>query len=133
MQGGWTEYYFDVSDYAGGNIYLRFRLYADTQDAFWITKGTAPPYASVNMAGWYIDDVAIVKTDTPAIQTKLTLEAWENQFSLASCPWVYTWDGSNYVKEQRCLFYSRGAGAEYTDFYKLNKPLEATNDKYLLQ
>jgi hypothetical protein len=133
MQGGWTEYYFDVSDYAGGNIYLRFRLYADTQDAFWITKGTAPPYASVNMAGWYIDDVAIVKTDTPAIQTKLTLEAWENQFSLASCPWVYTWDGSNYVKDNDVYSTARGAGAEYTDFYKLNKPLEATNDKYLLQ
>ena len=51
------------------------------------------------MAGWYIDDLAIIIAETPTIETILTLEAWEDQYAYASCPWVYTWDGEEYVKD----------------------------------
>ncbi len=133
MQGEWTEYYFDVSNYAGGNLYLRFRLYADYQDAFWIEKGGPPPYSSVNMAGWYIDDIAVVVSETPATQVTLTLEAFENQYELASCPWIYTWDGETYVKDNDVYSTARGSDKEYTDYYALTKPLVATSGQYRLQ
>jgi len=133
MQGDWTEYYFDVSDYAGGNIYLRFRLYADYQDAFWIKNGGPPPYSSVNMAGWYIDDLAIIITGTPTIQTTLTLEAWENQGALASCPWVYTWNGEEYMRDNDVYSTARGETKEFTDYYTLNNPLVSENGQYLLE
>ncbi|MFX1306912.1 MAG: PKD domain-containing protein, partial [Promethearchaeota archaeon] len=140
MQGEWTEYYFDISNYAGGNIYLRFRLYVDTQEAFWIEKGYGPPYGGqyppdvdINMAGWYIDDLAIIITETPPIQTTLTLEAWENQYPLASCPWVYTWNGEEYLMDNDVYSTARGATKEYTDYYKLNNPLVTENGKYLLE
>jgi bacillopeptidase F len=67
MLSGWSDYYFDVSDYAGGNIYLRFRCRADGTDYFYIS--------SYNMAGLYIDDIAIMITPAPAIETTVTLEA----------------------------------------------------------
>ncbi len=125
MSGNWGEYYFDVSDYAGGDVYLRFRLRADGSDyAF---------YDSRNMAGLYIDDIAIIIVESPAIKTKLTLEAWEDQYAYASCPWVYTWDGSEYIKDNDIYSTARGAGNEYTDYYKLNKQLVESNGKYLLK
>jgi len=133
MQGTWTEYYFDVSDYAGGDIYLRFRLYVDVQEAFWIEKGGPPPYPSVNMAGWYIDDLAIEIAETPAIETTLTLEVWEDQYAYASCPWVYTWNGEEFVKDNDVYSTARGEAKEFTDYYTLNKPLVPKDGQYLLE
>jgi hypothetical protein len=140
MLGTWTEYYFDISDYTGGNIYLRFRLYVDVQEAFWIEKGYGPSYGGqydpsvdINMAGWYIDDLAIEITETPTIQTTLTLEAWEDQYAYASCPWVHTWNGEEYVKDNDVYSTARGQTLEFTDYYTLNKPLVSENGQYLLE
>lgn len=125
MQGQWTEYYFDVSDYAGGNIYIRFRLRADGYDAF--------ISSSYNMAGLYIDDVAIMIYTAPPIETTVTLEAWEDQSAYASCPWVYTWDGSEYVKDNDVYSTARGPTKEFTDYYTLNKPLVPEDEQYSVQ
>ncbi|MFW9969726.1 MAG: PKD domain-containing protein [Candidatus Odinarchaeota archaeon] len=133
MQGCWTEYYFDISDYAGGYIYLRFKLYVDSQEAFWIEKGAPPPYSSINMAGWYIDDLAIITTTTPTIKTTLTLEAFEDQYMYASCPWVYTWNSEEYMKDNDVYSTARGETKEFTDYYTLNNPLVSENGQYLLE
>lgn len=125
MQGAWTEYYFDVSSYAGGNLYLRFRCYADGSDAFQQT-----PY---NMAGLYVDDVAVTIADAPITKTLMTLRAYENQSSYSSCPWICPWDGAEYVKDNDIYSTARGKAAEYRDFYKLSKAPVAQDGKYLLQ
>jgi hypothetical protein len=122
MQGGWTEYDFNVSNYAGGNIYLRFRCYADLSD-----------YAFVDpkdMSGFYIDDVAITISTAPATTTTLCLEAWEDPSSGASCPWVFTWDGSNYVSDNDIYSTARSAAKEYTDYYNLSQPVTPKNGVY---
>ena len=125
MLGGWTEYYFDVSDYAGGNIYLRFRCRGDSVDYF-----DSTPY---NMAGLYIDDVAILIYTAPPTKTILTLEAWEDQSSYASCPWVCPWDGSEYVLDNDIYSTARGPAKEFRDYYTMNKPLLPKDGEYSLE
>ena len=124
MLGVWTEYYFDVSDYAGGDIYLRFRCYADNGDSF------VGPY---NMDGLYIDDVAVMIYTAPATQTVLTLEAWEDQYAYASCPWVSPWDGSEYVPDNDIYSTARGPAKELRDYYTMNKPLLPKDGEYSLE
>jgi parallel beta-helix repeat protein len=118
MLGGWTEYYFDVSSYAGGNIYLRFRCYSDGSNAG---------------AGLYKDDVAVSIAEAPLVRTTVTLEAWEDQAAYASCPWVYTWNGTEYVKDNDIYSTARGPQNEYVDYYNISKPLEALDGSYYLQ
>ncbi len=64
-----------------------------------------------------------------------TLEA--NEASIAppslSCPWVYTWDGSSYVKDNDIYSVARYPFGEYRDSYTLRKPLVSDNGKYKLQ
>jgi PKD repeat protein len=129
MQGSWSAYDFDITNYAGGPIYLRFRLYTDNEDPF---KQSTP-----NMAGLYIDDVKITLCDSSAEKTTLTLEAWEEQNSPSgwfnvSCPWVFSWNGSGFVQDNDIYSTARGINQEYTDYYKLNTPLVPADGKYLL-
>lgn len=125
MSGDWTEYWFDVSNYAGGTIYLRYKLHADSSNAF--------SQSAYNMAGLYIDDIAIIISDKPATTTTLTLNAYEDQSSWASCPWIYFWDGTSFVKDNDVYSTARGKTNEYTDYYTLKGPVLADNDKYVLK
>ena len=125
MSGEWTDYYFDVSEYADGDIYLRFRLYTDSWDAF-----DQSPY---NMAGLFIDDVAITIYDVPATKTEVKLVASEDSSSFASCPWVYTWNGTDFEKDNDVYSTARGQTSEYRDYYTLDKSLTPKDEKYLLQ
>ena len=59
------------------------------------------------------------------------MEAYE--YYSASCPWVFTWDGNNYVKDNDIYSVARYTSGEYTDYYALNKPLKLTNGNYLLR
>lgn len=132
MQGGWNEYVFDISSYAGDTIHLRFRCTTDNQDNF------DPPSVPYNMAGLYVDDIAITVVDAPGIKKIITFEGSENQSSIASCPWLLVKDGmtgKNSFKQENDIYSTaRGAGAEYTDFYQLNTFLEANeNGKYILK
>ncbi|CAJ37319.1 fibronectin type III domain-containing protein [Methanocella arvoryzae] len=122
MSGEWTGYYFDVSEYSGQDIYLRFRLYADNNDYFLST-----PY---NMAGFYIDDVAVVISEAPATRTALTLEASEDLSISASCPWVGSWDGSGYRLDNDVYSTARGPAQEYVDYYLLNAATVPRDGKY---
>jgi len=63
--------------------------------------------------------------------TILTLEAWEEDSS--SCPWVYTWDGSEFVRDNDIYSVARYEEGEYTDYYVLQKPLVADDGSYLLE
>ncbi|MCJ7742930.1 MAG: immune inhibitor A, partial [Methanoregula sp.] len=125
MQGTWTEYWFDVSNYAGGNIYLRFKLHADGGDAF--------EQSAYNMAGLYVDDVAIIIADKPASPMTLTLEAYEDQTSWASCPWIYSWNGAVFVKDNDVYSTARGKTKEFIDYYTLNGPVVPENGQYVLK
>jgi hypothetical protein len=133
MQGGWNEYSFDISEYAGNAVYLRFRCYADNLNSF------EPPTIPVNTAGLYIDDIAITVTDAPTIKKILTFEGNEFQNSIASCPWIYVQDGKNkknetkYKQENDIYSTARGSGREYVDFYQLKKDLTANNGKFVFK
>lgn len=66
---------------------------------------------------------------------QLELEAWEENpdSGYVSCPWIYCWNGSNYVADNDVYSTARGADREYTDFYTLQKPLFEMNGEYLLE
>ncbi len=122
MQGGWNNYEFDVSEYAGGSFYLRFRCTADDQNEF------SPPEAPQNMAGFYVDDIAITVTDAPTIKKTLTFEGTEYQEATASCPWIYIQGKKKYEQENDIYSTAKGSSREYTDYYHLNKALSADKD-----
>ncbi len=117
MGGGWKVYEFDISTYAGKNIFLRFRAYEGDRQAF---------------PGLYIDDIAITVYDNPGgSKVTLTLEAREQ--ADGSCPWVYTWDGTQFSKDNDIYSVARYPGGEYTDYYLLQKPLVSWNGSYHLE
>jgi hypothetical protein len=141
MQSGWNEYVFDISAYAGGVIYLRFRCVTDGENTF------SPPEVPQNMAGFYIDDIAITLSQAPTTKKIFTFEGSESQNTIASCPWILiprkkgqTDNGkgtsqnltnnqnvnSGYVEENDIYSTARGNAKEYTDFCQLinNLPVE---------
>ncbi len=63
--------------------------------------------------------------------TTVTLEAWEDPEG--SCPWVFTWNGSEYVQDNDVYSTARGADKEFTDYYTLNKPLVPKDGEYSLE
>ena len=114
MAGGWNRYEFDISNYIGGNIYLKFFIVDEGYDR-----------------GFYVDDISIAAFEYTSHKRTLTLEA--NESSEGSCPWIYTWDGSKYVANNDIYSTARYAGSEYRDYLALAKPLIAENGKYKLQ
>ncbi len=126
MQGGWNEYSFDVSDYAGDSIFLRFKYRTDDINEF------NPPEVPYNMAGLYIDDIAVIVAQAPKMKTEITFEGWEFQSEYASCPWIFPWNGSKYVKDNDLFSTARGPSLEFTDYYLLNKKLLPENNQYSL-
>jgi len=130
MQGGWNEYDYDISDHGGDTVLLRFRCITDDQNTFDPGDGI-----SYNMAGLYVDDIAITVTDAPSSRKILTFEGSEDQSSYASCPWIFV-QGKNGVYQQENDIYStaRGISKVYTDFYRLNTGLSAkNNNKYVFK
>ncbi len=114
MAGGWQRYEFDISNYNGGDIYLKFYI---------IDNGSK--------RGFYVDDISISAFTKPAVTKILTLEA--NESSNGSCPWIYTWDGSGYTANNDIYSTARYAGSEYRDYLALAKPLVPENGQYKLQ
>lgn len=116
MSGGWQRYVFNVSEYAGKNVNIRFRVYMQDTDP-----------------GLYIDDVAFTVEDVPSPSVLLTLEANEDPAASASCPWVYTWDGSGFVRDNDIYSVARYPAGEMHDYYLLQKPLVAQGNQYKLE
>ena len=65
--------------------------------------------------------------------TIVTLEAYESQDEEASCPWVFTWNGSEYVRDNDVYSTARGAAKEFTDYYTISKPLLPSDGNYSLE
>lgn len=127
MQGGWNEYVFDISAYAGGSIYLRFRCFADNVDNF------DPPDIPDNMAGFYVDDIAITVADAPLIKQILTFEGSEDQSSIASCPWIAIRNKQGDFEDENDVYsVARGSEKEYTDFYQIKTEMKKNNDDQFL-
>ncbi len=120
MSGGWQRYEFDVTSYAGGNLYLRFIA----NKAY--SSGGATP-------GLYVDDVAVTIRTKPDAPTIFTLVGYEDPSSFSSCPWVHTWDGTKFVRDNDIFPVGRYPNGEYTDHYLLQKPLVARDGRYDLE
>lgn len=120
MAGGWQHYEFDVSSYAGGNLYLKWRLYL--------------PSGYGNVPGIYLDDIAVTIYDSAGAAPVFSLEAWEDPSSSASCPWVFPWNGSEYMQDNDIYSVARGEDSKQRDSYLLQKPLALdANGQYKLQ
>ncbi|HUU46391.1 MAG TPA: hypothetical protein VM118_11735, partial [Acidobacteriota bacterium] len=63
----------------------------------------------------------------------LTLEAFEDPASTASCPWVFPWNGSEYVADNDVYSTARGSAREFTDYYTLTEPLVPKDGQYTLE
>ncbi len=119
MSGEWQRYEFDISDKAGGNLFLKFRAY----------EGDYSP----DYPGFYVDDVAITVYEGSGAKKSFTLRAMEDTSPYASCPWVYPWDGTDFVRDNDIYSVARLANREYTDFYLLQKDLVAQENVYRLE
>ena len=80
-----------------------------------------------------LSSVLITNPAVASPTTTVTLEAYESQDSDASCPWVFTWNGSEYVKDNDVYSTARGAAKEFTDYYTLNKPMLPKDGYYSLE
>ena len=115
MNSDWAEYDFNVSNYAGGNLYLRWHVSMDSADQYVNNP--------VFDAGLYIDDVAVTIVDEPSNQILMTMTGNEDQSTVASCPWLYSWDGKQYVQDNDVYSVARRKAGEYTDYYRIMQPL----------
>jgi hypothetical protein len=121
----WHKYEFTLDpNYRDTTIYLRFRVGIISRIPLYFCDGANP------VSGVYFDDIAISMLDTSESPRLFTLEAWEDTSSSASCPWVAPWNGSEFVLDNDVYSVARGAGSEYTDFYRLMKPLEPEDGVY---
>jgi len=77
--------------------------------------------------------VTVTVAEAASSTTIVSLEAYESQDVDASCPWVFTWNGSVYVRDNDVYSTARGAEKEYTDYYTLNKPLLPKDGNYSLE
>ena len=74
-------------------------------------------------------------TSSDAQDIQLEVEAWEPNpdSGWVSCPWVYCWNGSDYVADNDVYSTARTSNREYTDYYTLQKPLVEKNGEYSLE
>ncbi len=79
-----------------------------------------------------LSPVLITNPAVASPTTTVTLEAWEDPDDY-SCPWVFTWNGSEYVKDNDVYSTARGAAKEFTDYYTLNKPMLPKDGYYSLE
>jgi hypothetical protein len=124
----WRRYEFSIpSSYTGGDIYLRFRAYVPYAQTYFYCGGVN------DLAGFYIDDIAITSYNIDVPDKLLTLEAWEDPSAYASCPWIAPWTGMGFEADNDIYPVARYAAGEYTDYYKLMLPLVDTEGAYRLE
>lgn len=126
----WKKYEFTLDpSYAGGPVYLRFRAAVPYPGATFYCGGGGLS----ELSGFYVDDIAITVFETSGTRKVFTLEAYEDNSTWASCPWVAPWTGKTYEADNDIYTVARGAANEYTDAYRVMKPLIAVNGVYPLQ
>ena len=65
------------------------------------------------------------------VTTTMTLEAYEDPSG--SCPWVFVWDGSEYIADNDVYSTARAAEKEFTDYYTLREPMLPKDGDYSLE
>ena len=121
----WKKYVYDVTSFAGGPLYLQFECKEPEGGDYWYGS---PPH---DMAGWYIDDVSVVKIDGVAHQVQMALEGYEDPSATASCPWLVYTQADTTVKENDVYSVARSPAAEFTDYLPLeNGAPQAVNGVY---
>lgn len=122
---GWRSYEITLDpSYGGGNVYLRFRA---------AVKSTSPTFycgGATDLSGFYVDDIAITLYQTSGTQKIFGMKAWEDASAWASCPWVAPWNGTAFETDNDIYSVARNPQGEYTDYYRLNKPLVARDGQY---
>lgn len=124
----WQKYEFTLDpSYAGGTIYLRFRAAVQQSSPSFFCGG------ATDLSGLYVDDVAISVIDNPGSKKVFSMEAWEDASAWASCPWVAPWNGTAFVPDNDIYSVARYPVNEYTDTYKLMRPLVARDGVYPIE
>ena len=124
----WKHYEFSLDPtYSGMPLYLRFRAVVFSSSPSFYCGGSG------SLSGVYVDDIAVTKNVKSGTAKMFTMEAWEDPSSSASCPWVAPWNGSDFMADNDIYSVARGASAEYTDAYRLQKPLVPLNGSYWLE
>jgi len=121
----WQKYEFTLDpSYAGGSIYLRFRAAVPYESASFNCGG------STDLSGVYIDDIAVSVLDASGTRKTFGLKPLEDPSERASCPWIAPWNGSEFQADNDIYSVARGLQNEYTDYYRLVKPLVARDGVY---
>lgn len=124
----WQKYEFTLPpSYSGQTVYLRFRAAVFSASPTFYCSGGG------DLSGFYVDDLAITVFDTTGAQKLFSMEAWEDPSTWASCPWVAPWNGSDFAADNDIYPVARFKANEATDYYKLMKPLVASNGVYPIQ
>ena len=89
--------------------------------------------AATDLSGFYVDDIAITVYGVDVPRKTLTLEAWEDPDSTASCPWIAPWNGEAFAADNDIYSVARFPENEFTDHYKLMQPLAETDGVYPLE
>jgi hypothetical protein len=74
----------------------------------------------------------ILSSKAKPSEVTMSLEAWEDQSPGASCPWVYAWNGAEFVKDNDVYSTARGSERAFRDFYTLNVSPVPEQGQYLL-
>lgn len=123
----WKKYEFGIpANYANGTVYLRFRAAVQYSNSTFY----CPPYTPDDLSGVYIDDIAITYYEVTGTQKVFSLEAWEDDSTWASCPWIAPWNGTEFQIDNDIYSVARYSENEYTDSYKLTVNPVAQNGVY---
>ena len=131
VKPAWRRYEFSLDPaYSGMPLYLRFRAVVFNAGPSYGCSGNV---GSGGLSGVYVDDIAVSKHVKSGAARMFTMRAWEDPSASASCPWIAPWDGSAFVPDNDIYSVARGPEGEYTDSYRLRRPLVPLNGAYWLE
>jgi len=117
----------------GGNVKIQ---YSTNGGSSWSpVKSSTPDDGSYS---WTIPD-----TPTTQARVKITYLGYTSNYDISDanftirrelgCPYVYVWNGNEFVEENTILPASEGNSGIFTDFYKIENHLELKDDKYAIE
>jgi hypothetical protein len=92
-------------------------------------NGQVLVYVNVNSAGTM--NLTVTKPNFIPFEATITVTPFSSgEPRRTSCPYIYTWNGSQFIKDNDIL--PAGNPMYYKDYYKLMKPLVSKDNKYLI-